>query len=54
MVGENKKNPLKIDGHKLKKGGLIAIYEYKKISAEASIQQRELKVIKKGIKIKRI
>ena len=46
--------PLEIGGRKFKKGGLIAIYEDKKIEAEASFQQQEMKAIKNGFIFKRI
>src|SRR5947207_1637949 len=53
-VGEKKKKPLELGGRKFKKGGLIAIYEDKKIDAEATLQQQELKAMKRGIEVKRI
>jgi hypothetical protein len=53
-TGEKKKKPLEIGGRKFKKGGLIAIYEDKKIDAEATLQQQELRAMKRGIEIKRI
>ena len=54
MIGEKKKKSLEIGGRKFKKGGLIAIYEDKKIDAEATLQQQELKAMKRGIEVKRI
>jgi len=54
MIGEKKKKSLEIGGRKFKKGGLIAIYEDKKIDAEASLQQQELRAMKRGIEVKRI
>src|SRR5579864_4664455 len=53
-IGDKKKNPIEIGGRKFKKGGLIAIYEDKKIDAEASLQQQELRLMKKGREVKRI
>lgn len=53
-IGDKKKNPIEIGGRKFKKGGLIAIYEDKKIDAEASLQQQELRIMKKGKEVKRI
>jgi len=54
VIGEKKKKPLEVGGRKFKKGGLIAIYEDKKIDAEANLQQQELNAMKRGIKVKRI
>jgi hypothetical protein len=53
-TGENKKNVLELGGRKLKKGGLITVYEDKKIDAETTLQQEEINAMKKGIEIKRI
>jgi hypothetical protein len=53
-TGNKKKTPLEVGGRRLKKGGLIAVYEDKKIEAEATIQQQELRALKRGIEIKRI
>ena len=53
-IGNKKKTPLEIGGRKLKKGGLMAVYEDKKIEAEATLQQQELRALERGIEIKRI
>lgn len=53
-TGDKIKKPLEIGGRKFKKGGLVAIYEDRKIEAEVSIQEHELNVIKKGSEINRI
>lgn len=53
-TGDNIKKPLEIGGRKFKKGGLVAIYEDRKIEAEVSIQEHELNVIKNGSAINRI
>ena len=51
---QSQSQPLEIGRRKFKKGGLIAIYEDKKIEAEASFQQQEMKAIKNGFIFKRI
>jgi len=54
VTKEKIKKPLELGGRKFKKGGLIAIYEDKKIDAEATLQQQELRAMKEGIEVKRI
>ena len=57
IVSADRKNakPLQVDGRKFKKGGLMAVYQDRKLDAEATIQQQELRDIKKGNKeVKRI
>ena len=53
-TGEKKNIPLELGGRKLKKGGLIAVYEEKKRTAEAAILQEEVRVKAKGREIKHI
>jgi hypothetical protein len=53
-IGDKKKSPIEVGGRKFKKGGLIAIYEDKKIDAEACLQQQELRAMKRGVEVKRI
>ena len=52
--GNKEKNPIEIGGRKLKKGGLIAIYNERRVDAEAAIQQREIRTINRGEEINRI
>jgi len=52
LTGEKKKNSLEMGSRKFKKGGLITNYEDKKIEAEATLQQQELRAMKKGIEVK--
>jgi hypothetical protein len=53
-TGDKIKKPIEVGGRKLKKGGLVAIYEDKKIEAEATLQQQEIKSMKAGFEINRI
>lgn len=52
LTGEKKKNSLEMGSRKFKKGGLITNYEDKKIEAEATLQQQEIRAMKRGIEIK--
>lgn len=47
VMTKEKKNPsvVKLDDHKLKKGGLLNIYEERRVTAEVYHQQKEIKII---------
>jgi hypothetical protein len=51
-MGKDKKNSLRLDGKKLKRGGLIAVYEDKKVDAEVAFQRDEIRSIHGGWNVK--
>jgi hypothetical protein len=51
-LGKDKNNSLRLGGQKLKRGGLIAVYEDKKVDAEVAFQQGEIRAMNAGREVK--
>jgi hypothetical protein len=51
-IGKDKKKALELGGRKLKRGGLTAVYENKKIDVEVAIQQDEIRAVNMGREVK--